>query len=196
MVGDGPRPHHHEGRPHPEERPAASWKRISPIGLALCACAFLAGCGGIDDSQSAVRNADGKYYDREDNPTFKVQRDGTVDWYTFSGYARYTSTCVVCHGPDGGGTTFAPALSKSLKTLGYRQFVGTVTEGRKIFSAAEGTAMPSFRQNKNVMCYLDNIYVYLRARAAGALEPGAPPKYEPKSPAAAQAEDSCLGMRH
>jgi hypothetical protein len=31
---------------------------------------------------AAVKNEDGKYYDKEGNPTFKVQSDGTVDWYT------------------------------------------------------------------------------------------------------------------
>jgi len=29
---------------------------------------------------AAVKNEDGKYYDKEGNPTFKVQSDGTVDW--------------------------------------------------------------------------------------------------------------------
>jgi methanol metabolism-related c-type cytochrome len=165
-------------------------KKFSSIGLALCVCAFLAGCGGTEGS---VKNVDGKYYDREETPTFKVQRDGTVDWYTFSGYLRFNSTCAVCHGPDGAGSTFAPVLANSLKTLSYRQFIATVSEGRKIASAAEGTAMPSFRQNKNVMCYLDDIYVYLRARAAGAVGRGKPGTYEPKSPAAGQAEEACLG---
>jgi len=28
---------------------------------------------------AAVKNEDGKYYDKEGNPTFKVQSDGTVD---------------------------------------------------------------------------------------------------------------------
>jgi len=29
---------------------------------------------------AAVKNEDGKYSDKEGNPTFKVQSDGTVDW--------------------------------------------------------------------------------------------------------------------
>jgi len=116
-----------------------------------------------------------------------------VDWYTFSGYARYSSTCVVCHGPDGTGSAFAPVLANSLKTLRYREFLTTVREGRKAVSAAAGTPMPSFGQNKNVICHLDDIYVYLRARAEGAIGRGKPEKHEPQPAATAQAEEACLG---
>ena len=64
-----------------------------------------------------VKNEGGKYYDKEGNPTFKVQSDGTVDWSTYSGFRRYHSDCHVCHGPDGEGSSYAPALSnKSVKT--------------------------------------------------------------------------------
>jgi len=35
---------------------------------------------------AAVKNDGGKYYDKEGNPTFKVQSDGTVDWFTYSGF--------------------------------------------------------------------------------------------------------------
>lgn len=52
---------------------------------------------------TAVKSEDGKYLDKEGNPTFKVAPDGTVDWYTYSGYRRYHSDCHVCHGPDGEG---------------------------------------------------------------------------------------------
>ncbi len=58
---------------------------------------------------TAVKSEDGKYFDKEGNPTFKVAADGTVDWYTYSGYRRYHSECHVCHGPDGMGSTYAPA---------------------------------------------------------------------------------------
>ncbi len=157
----------------------------SSIGVALCICAFLCGCGAPE--QSAVREIDGKYYDAEGNPTFKVHWDGTVDWYTFSGYQHFTSTCLVCHGLDATGSTFAPALANSLKKLSYAGFVTTLTTGRK------NNAMPSFRQNKNVMCHLDSIYVYLSARARRAVEGGKPEKHEPKPAAASKAEDECFG---
>ena len=38
---------------------------------------------------------DGKYLDKDGDPTFKVAPDGTVDWYTYSGYRRYHSDCRV-----------------------------------------------------------------------------------------------------
>jgi hypothetical protein len=40
------------------------------------------------DDPTAVKSEDGKYLDKEGNPTFKVAPDGTVDWYTYSGYRR------------------------------------------------------------------------------------------------------------
>ena len=45
----------------------------------------------------------------------------------------------VCHGPDGEGSSYAPALATSLKTMNYAEFFGTVVSGRKDF----GTAMIS-----------------------------------------------------
>ncbi len=161
-------------------------KRLNLVlAVALLAPAFVPGCGGQDES--AVKGIDGKYYDEDGNPTYKVHGDGAVDWYTFSGYQQFTATCLVCHGPDATGSTFAPALANSLKTLSYAGFVATVTAGRK------NNAMPSFRQNKNVMCRLDDIYVYLRARARHAVERGKPERHEPKPAAAVKAEDDCFG---
>lgn len=164
-------------------------KTRSPhVGVALWICAFLAACGETEEPRDrSVKEIDGKHYDAEGNPTFKVHKNGAVDWYTFSGYLRFTSTCLVCHGPDGTGSAFAPASANSLDKLSYAEFVAIVTAGRK------NNAMPSFRENKNVMCYLDNIYVYLRARARRAVARGKPEKHEPKPAAAVQAEDDCMG---
>jgi hypothetical protein len=53
--------------------------------------------------------------------------------------------------------------------------------------------MPSFGTNNNVMCYLDDIYVYLRARSEGAMDRTRPSKREDKPQAAIAAEKSCLG---
>src|SRR5690242_4208638 len=94
--------------------------RTSFVVLAL-AFASVVGSGyaradGSGDP-AAVSQEDGKYVDKEGNPTYKVQADGTVDWYTYSGYRRYHSECHVCHGPDGEGSTYAPALKTSLQTM-------------------------------------------------------------------------------
>ena len=47
--------------------------------------------------------------------------------------------------------------------------------------------------NKNVMCYLNDIYVYLRARSQDAIPRGRPPKHYDKPPEFEQAETKCMG---
>jgi hypothetical protein len=42
---------------------------------------------------------------------------------------------------------------------------------------------------------MDDLYVYLRARASDAVGRVRPAKHEDKPPAAQQAEDSCMGKR-
>jgi methanol metabolism-related c-type cytochrome len=144
---------------------------------------------------TAVKNEDGKYLDKEGNPTFKVAPDGTVDWYTYSGYRRYHSECHVCHGPDGEGSTYAPALKNSLKTMSYSDFLTVVASGRKNVSSSQDNVMPALGDNPNVACYMDDIYIYLRARANNAVGRVRPAKHEDKPAAAQQAEDSCMGRR-
>jgi methanol metabolism-related c-type cytochrome len=142
-----------------------------------------------------VKSEDGKYLDKEGNPTFKVASDGTVDWYTYSGYRRYHSECHVCHGPDGMGSTYAPALKDTLTTMSYGDFLAVVASGRKNVSTSQENVMPAFGDNPNVVCYMDDLYVYLRARASDAVGRARPAKHEDKPPAAQQAEDSCMGKR-
>jgi methanol metabolism-related c-type cytochrome len=142
---------------------------------------------------AAVKDENGKYLDKQGTPTFKVQSDGKVDWYTYSGYRRYHSDCHVCHGPDGEGSSYAPALSQSLKTMSYPDFASVIVNGRKNVNTAQESVMPAFGTNRNVMCYLDDLFVYLRARANDAVPRGRPQKREDKPAGATQAEDSCLG---
>ena len=141
------------------------------------------------DNLTATHEEGGKWLTADDVPTFKVEADGTVDWYTFSGFRRYNSECFVCHGPDGQGSTYAPALAKSVLSLDYYDFLATVAGGKQ-----EGNlVMPSFGDNKNVMCYLDDIYVYLKAMGAEAIPRGRPAKKADKPEAAAEAENACMG---
>ena len=58
--------------------------------------------------------------------------------------------------------------------------------------AGQNKVMPAFGDNKNVMCYIDDIYVYLRARS---VDEGRekPEKHEAKPLSAAEAEKACLG---
>ena len=165
--------------------------------VATIALVALGGFAFAEDAAdpTAVKSEDGKYMDKESNPTFKVAADGTVDWYTYSGYRRYHSECHVCHGPDGMGSTYAPALKDSLKTMSYADFLGVVASGRKNVSSSQENVMPAFGDNPNVACYMDDLYIYLRARAYDAVGRVRPAKHEDKPPAAQQAEDSCMGKR-
>ena len=145
------------------------------------------------EKAAVASDEDGKYFDEDGSPTFNIEEDGTVDWYTFSGYRRFNSDCHVCHGPDGVGSTYAPALVDSIKRLDYGNFVAIVAEGRTIHKAGQESVMPAFGDNKNVYCYLDDLYVYLRARAVGDLPRGRPGKRQDKPESAQEFEDSCMG---
>src|ERR1700675_4368571 len=162
--------------------------------IAVVASGGIAFADGPGDP-TAVKSEDGKYFDKDGDPTFKVAPDGTVDWYTYSGYRRYHSECHVCHGPDAEGSSFAPALKNSLKTMSYAEFLGVVASGRKNVSTSQSNVMPALGDNPNVACYMDDLYVYLRARANEAVGRGGPAKHEDKPPAAQQAEESCMGER-
>src|SRR5260370_30747304 len=72
----------------------------------------------------AVASSDnGKYEDKDGSQTYKISGEGVVDWYTYSGFRRYHSDCHVCHGPNGDGSSYAPALASSMKTLNYNDFI-------------------------------------------------------------------------
>ena len=144
------------------------------------------------EAAKAVSNEDGKYFDAEGVPTFNISPEGIVDWFTFSGYRRYHSECHQCHGPDGVGSSYAPALVDSLKTMDYGTFISIVAGGRQNLSAGKESVMPAFGDNKNVYCYMDDLYVYLRARAVGDMPRGRPPKREDKTDAATEAERACM----
>lgn len=143
---------------------------------------------------AAVKEEDGKYFDKEGEPTFKIT-DGSVDWYTYSGYRRYHSECHVCHGPDGEGSSYAPALKNSVKTMSYGQFLEITASGRKNVNASHNNVMPAFGDNINVACFVDDIYVYLRARSVDAVGRVRPAKRADKPATAQQEEDSCMGKK-
>ena len=146
-----------------------------------------------DPSVQVSYEEDGRYYTEDDIPTFNIAEDGTVDWLTYSGFRRYHSECHVCHGPDGEGSTYAPAIKNSAVNMDYYDFYGVVAEGRKRAGASGDSVMPTFGDNANVMCYLQDIYVYLKARGLNSVPRGRPPKKEAKSDVIREDEDACLG---
>ena len=144
------------------------------------------------DNLTATYSEDGRYYTSEDIPTYNVAEDGTVDWLTYSGFRRYHAECHVCHGPEGEGSTYAPALKDSAIDMDYYDFVDVVVNGRKDVNASANSVMPAFGENRNVMCFLDDMYVYLKARGADVVPRGRPAKKEAKSDAIRETENACL----
>lgn len=159
---------------------AKSWMKRG-IWLSLLVSAVLVGAA----------TASAQEFDPE--RPYQIDADGTVSWPVYSGFRRYHAECHVCHGPDGLGSSFGPALVNSLKTLTYDQFAEIVVNGRKNVTTAQENVMPSFGLNPNVMCFLDDIYSYLKARSDDAIGRGRPEKHAPKPPAAKEHEDACLG---
>ena len=146
-------------------------------------------------AETAKKENDGKWTTADGNPTYNIASDGTVDWYTFSGFRRYHSECHVCHGPDGEGSTYAPGLVESLKTMSYPEFMLIVATGKEEIRADKQAKMPAMGNNRNVACYLEDLYVYLKARAEGGLPRGRPAKRADKPEAAEKHEKECFGDR-
>jgi methanol metabolism-related c-type cytochrome len=157
------------------------WRKLMMGGCS----AFFAGALLVQTSGPAPAQ------DSEEKP-YRIDESGVVDWYTFSGFRRYHAECHVCHGPDGLGSSFAPALADSMKSLTYDDYLEVVVNGRENVTSSSDNVMPGFGENVNVMCFIDDIYAYLMARADGALGRGRPKK-EPKPQEAKERDDSCMG---
>lgn len=123
-------------------------------------------------------------------PSYNIAADGKVDWAIYEGFKRYHAECHTCHGPNGLGSTFAPALAETMKGGTFAAFKEVVANGK----ASGEKAMPAFANNPNVMCYVDSIYVYLKARADGKLKAGdeAIKNHEEKTAEAKEAEQQCM----
>lgn len=146
-----------------------------------------------------IKFEDGRYRNKDGDPVPVVTKDYTVDWGTWNGFRRYHDACHVCHGPNALGSTFAPALAESLKTMDYNTFIATVSSGRVVNRAGTEYVMPAFGEDKNIMCYIDDIYTYIKARSLNATDSktgmpaGRPNGREDISPEAKKAAEECTG---
>ena len=184
------------------------------ITLAAIAALAFAGAASVVAEETSADNAavqaaakdkgyefkDGRYRDKEGKPAPVVSKDYKVDWATWQGFRRYHDACHVCHGPNAGGSTFAPSLADSLKTMDYETFYGTVVGGRIEDRGGTKYVMPAFGEDKNIMCYLDDIYSYIKARSNNlasegkeGLPAGRPNGREDISPEARKAATECFG---
>lgn len=109
-----------------------------------------------------------------------IIEDGGVDFGTYNGYRRYHSHCHTCHGPDGLGSSYAPALLESMQRISYADFLEVVVNGRENVSRAQWSVMPGFGETPDVMLYVDDLYAYLKARADGELGRGRPQRLPPE----------------
>ena len=141
-----------------------------------------------------VKESGGIWTDQDGAPTYKISKDGTVDWGSFIGYLRYNDTCLRCHGPDGAGSSYAPDLTQALKQIDYAEFIADVAGGIKAVNTAQQLVMPALGTDRNVMCFIQEIYAYLRARSAGALGRGRPAKHAPEPKGFNEASYKCLGI--
>ena len=138
---------------------------------------------------TVVASAPSLWANAADDPKPYTIKNGVVDQHTFTGYLHYEGTCYWCHGRDATGRTFAPSRVDALKTLSHDDFQnivvnggvvnGGVVNGRSIgYGTTNVFVMPAFGTNANVMCFLDDIYAYLRARSDGVIGRGRP-EHEP-----------------
>lgn len=143
--------------------------------------------------QQGFKFEDGRYRNKDGEPQPVATKDYMVDWGTWNGFRRYHDACHVCHGPNALGSTFAPSLADSLKTMDYSTFVATVSSGKKESRGGTMFVMPAFGEDRNIMCYLDDIYTYIKARSLGIMPPGRPNGREDISDEAKKAADDCTG---
>lgn len=164
------------------------WRCVNVTFFTALLIITLGGIAASSAQDSAAANTD----DAADKP-YHIEADGTTDWPVFNGYRRYHAICHTCHGPAGLGSSFAPNLTESLKHMTKDQFMDVVVNGRTNVSTSSEKRMPALGTDLNVMCYIDDIYAYLKARSDGAVGRGRPAKHAPKPPEAAEAEASCMG---
>jgi cytochrome c len=96
----------------------------------------------------------------------------TVTVVVYQGWKQFALHCARCHGDDGVGTSFAPALIESVKATGgtptFETFVQTVCAGRM------DKGMPAWCTLGLEMDNIQALHAYLVERASGALGIGRP----------------------
>ena len=119
---------------------------------------------------------------------YMVDKDGAVDLSVLDGYRRYHNSCHVCHGPAGLGSSYAPSIIERIKKIGYDNYLSTVAGGNE--------DMPAFGTDPNVMCFIDDIYHYLLARANGDVGRNRPKSNAPREAILERRKEtySCLGL--
>ena len=101
-------------------------------------------------------------------------RSCQIDLWLTRGYRAF-SQCQVCHGLDGSGSTIGPSLLQKLDgDINRERFMDVVANGYQ----GQIGVMPPWKENPNVMKYVDQLYAYLKARADGVLPAGKLKRYD------------------
>ena len=97
-----------------------------------------------------------------------------IDLWLTRGYRAF-SQCQVCHGLDGSGSTIGPSLLQKLDgDINRERFMDVVANGYQ----GQIGVMPPWKENPNVMRYIDQLYAYLKARADKVLPAGKIKRYD------------------
>ena len=96
-----------------------------------------------------------------------------IDLWMTRGYRAF-SQCQVCHGLDGSGSTIGPSLLDKMQEIDRARFMEVVADGMQ----GQIGVMPGWKENPNVMRYVDQLYAYLMARADKVLPGGKIKRYD------------------
>lgn len=131
--------------------------RAKVLAIALSSIALSSGT-------TQVAAGDAKAYDEH------VQCEGDdckIDLFLTRGFRAF-SQCQVCHGLDGAGSTIAPSLLEKTKELEKEAWMDVIENGK----TGQIGVMPPWKDNPNVMKYVENLYLYLLARSDGKIPAG------------------------
>ena len=96
-----------------------------------------------------------------------------IDLWLTRGYRAF-SQCQVCHGLDGSGSTIGPSLLDQMQEIDRARFMEVVANGYQ----GQIGVMPPWKENPNVMKYVDQLYAYLMARSEKVLPGGKLKRYD------------------
>jgi mono/diheme cytochrome c family protein len=95
---------------------------------------------------------------------YTVTNGNELDADSYNGFKLYRNFCARCYGTYGQGMV-GPNLAESLGVISKDEFFSTVENGKT------GTigSMPAWSSNPKVMEGREQLYLYLKARADGAI---------------------------
>ena len=146
--------------------------RISVVPAKWFLGAMLAGLAGLSASPALA----------EDPPPYeghvRCETPGDastcrIDLWMTRGYRAF-SQCQVCHGLDGSGSTIGPSLLDKMQEIDRARFMEVVANGMQ----GQIGVMPPWKENPNVMRYVDQLYAYLMARSDKVLPGGKIKRYD------------------